>query len=36
MKVEELAELLVSNQKTVSVAEACTCGLVAYMLSTLP
>ena len=36
MKVEEIAELLVSNQKTVSVAEACTCGLVGYMLSTVP
>ena len=36
MKVEELAELLVSRSQTVSVAEACTCGLVGYMLSTVP
>ena len=36
MKVEELAELLVSRGETVSVAEACTCGLVGYMLSTVP
>ena len=36
MKVEELAELLVSRGQTVSVAEACTCGLVGYMLSTVP
>lgn len=35
MKVEEIAELLVSNRKTVSVAEADTCGLVGYMLSTV-
>ena len=36
MDVEELAGLLVSRQQTVSVAEACTCGLVGYMLSTVP
>ena len=36
MEVEELAALLVSQEKTVSVAEACTCGLVGYMLSTIP
>ena len=34
--MEKLAELLVSQEKTVSVAEACTCGLVGYMLSTVP
>ena len=36
MKVEKLAELLVAKNKTVSVAEACTCGLLGYMLSTVP
>ena len=36
MKVEEIAELLVSRSQTVSVAEACTCGLVGYMLSSVP
>ena len=36
MDVQEIADLLVSQQKTVSVAEACTCGLVGYMLSTVP
>ena len=36
MNVEEVAQLLVSQEKTVSVAEACTCGLVGYMLSTVP
>jgi PncC family amidohydrolase len=36
MKVEEIAELLVAQEKTVSVAEADTCGLVGYMLSTVP
>ena len=36
MEVEELAEILVANGNTVSVAEACTCGLVGYMLSTVP
>ena len=36
MDVGELADLLVNDGKTVSVAEACTCGLVGYMLSTVP
>ena len=36
MEVTELAILLTSKHKTVSVAEACTCGLVGYMLSTVP
>ncbi len=36
MKVEEIAELLVSRSQTVSVAEACTCGLVGYILSSVP
>ena len=35
MEVEEIAELLVSQGKTVSVAEADTCGLIGYMLSTV-
>ena len=36
MEVREVAEKLLSQGKTVSVAEACTCGLVGYMLSTVP
>jgi nicotinamide-nucleotide amidase len=36
MDVTELAELLTGQGKTVSVAEACTCGLVGYMLGTVP
>lgn len=36
MEVREVAEKLISQGKTVSVAEACTCGLVGYMLSTVP
>ena len=36
MDVQEIAEMLVSQGKTVSVAEADTCGLVGYMLSTVP
>ena len=36
MEVAELAELLVAKGRTVSVAEACTCGLVGYMLSSVP
>jgi PncC family amidohydrolase len=36
MDVKELAELLLAQGKTVSVAEACTCGLVGYMLGTVP
>ncbi len=35
MEVTELAELMVSKGRTVSAAEACTCGLVGYMLSTV-
>ena len=36
MDVEEVAQLLLAQEKTVSVAEACTCGLVGYMLGTVP
>ena len=36
MTVEEIAERLVAKEKRVSVAEADTCGLVGYMLSTVP
>ena len=36
MEVEEIAAILVAEKQTVSVAEACTCGLVGYMLSTVP
>lgn len=36
MEVQEVAELLIAAEKTVSVAEACTCGLVGYMLGTVP
>ena len=36
MDVTELAELLTAQGKTVSVAEADTCGLVGYMLGTVP
>jgi PncC family amidohydrolase len=34
--VKEVAELLMAQEKTVSVAEACTCGLVGYLLGTVP
>ena len=36
MDVTELAEILLAQGKTVSVAEADTCGLVGYMLGTVP
>ena len=36
MEVQELAELLTNRGETVSVAEACTCGLVGYLLGTVP
>ena len=36
MDVAEVAKLLTEQGKTVSVAEACTCGLVGYMLGTVP
>jgi nicotinamide-nucleotide amidase len=36
MGVSEVAELLVAQSRTVSVAEADTCGLIGYMLSTVP
>ncbi len=36
MDVSEVAEILVAQGKTVSVAEADTCGLVGYMLGTVP
>src|SRR5919106_5141196 len=36
MTVEEIAQLLVAQDKRISVAEADTCGLIGYMLSTVP
>ena len=36
MDVQEIADLLVSRDQTVSVAEADTCGLVGYLFSTVP
>ena len=36
MTVEEIAARLVAQAKRVSVAEADTCGLVGYLLSTVP
>ena len=36
MEVTELASILTERGKTVSVAEADTCGLVGYMLGTVP
>lgn len=36
MEVDEVAQLLMAQDKTVSVAEACTCGLVGYLLGTVP
>ncbi len=36
MEVTELAEILTARGETVSVAEADTCGLVGYMLGTVP
>ena len=36
MTVEEIAERLLAQEKRVSVAEADTCGLIGYMLSTVP
>ncbi len=36
MDVKEVAEILLRRQQTVSVAEACTCGLVGYLLGTVP
>jgi PncC family amidohydrolase len=36
MTVEEIAERLVAQNKRVSVAEADTCGLIGYLLSTVP
>jgi PncC family amidohydrolase len=36
MTVEEIAARLVTQNKRVSVAEADTCGLIGYMLSTVP
>ena len=36
ISVEEVAERLVAQEKRVSVAEADTCGLIGYMLSTIP
>jgi PncC family amidohydrolase len=36
VEIEEVAQLLMAQDKTVSVAEACTCGLVGYLLGTVP
>ena len=36
MDVARIAELLVAQGKTVSVAEADTCGLIGYLFSTVP
>ena len=36
MEVQEIAQILTERGQTVSVAEACTCGLVGYMLGTVP
>ena len=36
MNVQEIAEILVEREQTVSVAEADTCGLVGYLFSTVP
>ncbi len=36
MEVKEVADMLLARQQTVSVAEACTCGLVGYLLGTIP
>ena len=36
MEVEQIAAKLTESGKTVSVAEACTCGLVGYLLGTVP
>ena len=36
MEIKEVAEILLDRKQTVSVAEACTCGLVGYLLGTVP
>ena len=36
MEIKEVADILLTQKKTVSVAEACTCGLVGYLLGTIP
>ena len=36
MEVQEIAQILTDRGETVSVAEACTCGLVGYLLGTVP
>ena len=36
MEVQEIADLIVAQEKTVSVAEADTCGLIGYLFSTVP
>ena len=36
MEIQEIAGILLAQKKTVSVAEACTCGLVGYLLGTVP
>ena len=36
MDVEEIAKILTAREKTVSVAEADTAGLIGYMLGSVP
>ena len=36
MDVQKVAEILLDRKETVSVAEACTCGLVGYTLGSVP
>ena len=36
MDVEQVANILLERNQTVSVAEACTCGLVGYILGSVP
>ena len=36
MEIQEIADILLAQKKTVSVAEADTCGLVGYLLGTVP
>ena len=36
MDIEQVAKILLERNQTVSVAEACTCGLVGYILGSVP
>ena len=36
MDIEQVANILLERNQTVSVAEACTCGLVGYILGSVP